>query len=312
MKSLVHGMAVLSILAAALPGASALAQDKIVLTTDREKASYMIGRDIAESVAPVKPDLDIAEFERAVTNSVEGGPPLLKAPEAKDVSLALMARVRSRAGQAEAGTEVPPIAKDKASHLVGAQVGQSLVPIKDEIVLPVLLQSVRAAFNDAPLQLSAEEVERLRKEFSQRVQLKLQERAKEQASTNQEEGKRFLAENKAVKGVFTTPSGLQYMVLRQGSGERPKPDSRVRVHYEGKLLDGTVFDSSYEREQPAEFGLKQVIAGWTEGLGLMPVGAKYRFWIPADLAYGTTGAPPKIGPNATLTFDVELLAIIEE
>lgn len=312
MKPFVHGLAVLSILAAALPGASALAQDKIMLTTDREKVSYLIGRDIADSVARVQADLDIPEFERAVTNSVEGGEPLLKSSEARDVSAALMTRVRSRAGQATAGTEVPEVDKEKVSHLVGAQVGQSLEPIRDEIELPVLLQSVRAAFNEAPLQLSREEMEKLRKDFSQRVQTKLQERAKQQAATNEEEGKRFLAENKAVKGVFSTPSGLQYMVLRQGSGERPKPDSRVRVHYEGKLLDGTVFDSSYEREQPAEFGLKQVIAGWTEGLGLMPVGAKYRFWIPSELAYGPGGASAKIGPNATLMFDVELLAIIEE
>jgi len=109
--------------------------------------------------------------------------------------------------------------------------------------------------------------------------------------------------------VLTTPSGLQYMVLREGSGPRPMASDTVRVNYEGKLLDGTVFDSSYERGEPAEFPLNRVIAGWTEGLSLMPVGAKYRFWIPSDLAYGASGSPPKIGPNATLTFDVELLGI---
>ncbi|WP_170292369.1 FKBP-type peptidyl-prolyl cis-trans isomerase, partial [Xanthomonas maliensis] len=105
--------------------------------------------------------------------------------------------------------------------------------------------------------------------------------------------------------------GLQYMVLRQGSGERPMPTNTVRVNYEGKLLDGQVFDSSYQRGQPAEFGLGQVIPGWTEGLALMPVGSKYRFWIPSNLAYGpngTQGGP--IGPDATLTFDVELLGIL--
>ena len=109
--------------------------------------------------------------------------------------------------------------------------------------------------------------------------------------------------------MFTTASGLQYMVLRQGAGLRPKPTDKVRVNYEGKLLDGKVFDSSYERGQPAEFSLTQVIAGWSEGVALMPVGGKYRFWVPADIAYGEQG-PPDIGPNATLQFDVELLDIV--
>ena len=101
------------------------------------------------------------------------------------------------------------------------------------------------------------------------------------------------------------------MVLRQGAGKRPMASDRVRVQYSGRLLDGTVFDSTYERgNKPAEFSLGQVIAGWTEGLMLMPIGAKYRFWIPGELAYGQSGSPPSIGPNATLTFDVELLDVL--
>ncbi|HVJ38548.1 MAG TPA: FKBP-type peptidyl-prolyl cis-trans isomerase, partial [Stenotrophomonas sp.] len=128
---------------------------------------------------------------------------------------------------------------------------------------------------------------------------------------NREQGNAFLAKNKTEKGVVTTASGLQYMVLRQGSGERPTPSSKVRVNYEGKLLDGHVFDSSYERGEPVEFGLNQVIKGWSEGVSLMPVGSKYRFWIPSNLAYGPDGMPQGgIGPDATLTFDVELLGIL--
>ncbi|MGE8232008.1 MAG: FKBP-type peptidyl-prolyl cis-trans isomerase, partial [Stenotrophomonas sp.] len=131
------------------------------------------------------------------------------------------------------------------------------------------------------------------------------------AGKNREEGNAFLAKNKTQPGVVTTASGLQYQVLRAGSGERPMASSRVRVNYEGKLLNGEVFDSSYQRGQPVDFGLDQVIKGWTEGVALMPVGSKYRFWIPGELAYGeagTQGGP--IGPNATLSFDVELLGIM--
>ena len=147
--------------------------------------------------------------------------------------------------------------------------------------------------------------------FMAAKQAEMQAKAAAQAGVNRAEGNAFLDKNKTVPGVVTTASGLQYQVLRPGSGERPMPTSKVRVNYEGKLLDGTVFDSSYQRGTPAEFGLDQVIKGWTEGVALMPVGSKYRFWIPGELAYGengTQGGP--IGPNATLTFDVELLTIL--
>jgi FKBP-type peptidyl-prolyl cis-trans isomerase FkpA/FKBP-type peptidyl-prolyl cis-trans isomerase FklB len=121
----------------------------------------------------------------------------------------------------------------------------------------------------------------------------------------------FLTENGKQAGVITTASGLQYQVMTAASGAKPKADAVVRVHYAGKLLDGSTFDSSYDRGEPAEFGLGQVIPGWTEGLQLMPVGSKYRLWVPSKLGYGEQGTPGgPIGPNATLVFDVELLGIL--
>ncbi|MDX8411519.1 MAG: FKBP-type peptidyl-prolyl cis-trans isomerase [Mariprofundaceae bacterium] len=122
-------------------------------------------------------------------------------------------------------------------------------------------------------------------------------------------GAEFLAANKKKSGVIETASGLQYLIIRQGDGAKPKTTDVVRVHYQGNLIDGTKFDSSYDRGQPAEFPLNQVIRGWTEGLQLMSVGSKFRFFIPPDLAYGKRGAGRLIGPNATLVFDVELLGI---
>ncbi len=134
--------------------------------------------------------------------------------------------------------------------------------------------------------------------------------AGEASKANVAEGAEFLKKNAAKAGVKSTGSGLQYEVIAEGAGRKPAAADQVRVHYVGTLIDGTVFDSSVERGEPAEFGLNQVIAGWTEGLQLMNVGSKYRFAIPADLAYGERGAGNVIGPHATLVFEVELLDII--
>ncbi len=286
-------------------------QDKNVLTTDRDKASYMVGHDIARSITPAAPDIDLAAFERALSNAFQGQPPLITEAEAQSTGEALMVRIGSRAGQAPADAPVPDVDKQKAAYLVGADVGRSLKTLKDQIDLPMLLQGVRATLSGGKLLLDETQMNAVRDTFSQKVQSETAAQSEAEAKTNRAAGEAFLAQNKQVKGVITTPSGLQYMVLRQGSGERPRATDRVRVNYEGKLLDGTVFDSSYERRETAEFGLNQVIAGWTEGLSLMPVGGKYRFWIPGDLAYGTKGTGGPIGPSATLVFDVELQGIIK-
>lgn len=132
----------------------------------------------------------------------------------------------------------------------------------------------------------------------------------ESAETNKREGEAFLAQNKAKAGVITTASGLQYEVLTEGKGEKPKATSTVRCHYEGRLINGQVFDSSFKRNQPADFPVNGVIQGWVEALQLMPVGSKWRLYIPSNLAYGEHGAGEMIGPNMTLIFDVELLEIL--
>lgn len=124
-----------------------------------------------------------------------------------------------------------------------------------------------------------------------------------------EQQEQFLAENAKREGVITTPSGLQYEILQEGTGEKPGPTTRVTVHYEGSLSNGNVFDSSYKRGQPATFGVNQVITGWTEALQMMPVGSKWRLFIPSELGYGSRGAGGSIPPNAALVFDVELLSM---
>lgn len=141
------------------------------------------------------------------------------------------------------------------------------------------------------------------------LQDKLREYLNQKTTAQMEEGKKFLEENGKRAEVITLPSGLQYEILAEGTGVKPGPASTVTVHYEGRLIDGKVFDSSYKRNQPASFGVRQVISGWTEGLQLMPQGSKWRLYIPSELGYGSRGAGGAIPPNAALIFDVELLDV---
>lgn len=144
------------------------------------------------------------------------------------------------------------------------------------------------------------------------IQTYFTEATTKEANKIKGEGEKFLSENKTKEGVITTESGLQYKVETEGTGVKPTAEDKVKVHYTGTLLDGTKFDSSVERGEPAEFGVGQVIKGWTEGLQLMPVGSKYIFWIPSELAYGERGAGQDIKPNSTLKFEVELLDIVKD
>ncbi len=145
--------------------------------------------------------------------------------------------------------------------------------------------------------------------FTAEMQTASIKKAAIEGQANEAAGAAFLAENGKKEGVKTTASGLQYKVLTSGSGKKPSATDKVEVHYEGKLLDGTIFDSSVQRGKTIEFGLNQVIKGWTEGVQLMGEGSKFRFWIPGNLAYGERGSPPNIGPNATLVFEVELFKV---
>jgi FKBP-type peptidyl-prolyl cis-trans isomerase len=199
--------------------------------------------------------------------------------------------------------------KQRNSTMIGMDIAKSLEAIKDEVDVDALAAAMKASFAGKPAKLTPAEADQLRTEFGAKMQAKMAKKAAEQGEKNLSEGQAFLAANKTKPGVRTTASGLQYMVVRQGTGPVPKPTDKVRVHYLGTLLDGTKFDSSYDRGEPAEFALNQVIPGWAEGVALMPVNSKYKFWIPSNLAYGPNGQPP-IGANATLVFEVELMGIV--
>lgn len=198
--------------------------------------------------------------------------------------------------------------KDKVSYMVGMDLGKNLVRIKDELDIKVLTQGLEASLAGGKTGMTEEEANTVKQAFMQKLQAKQVEEEKVAAEKNKSEGAAFLAKNKSKSGVKTTATGLQYEVLKQGTGPKPKATDTVKVNYLGTKVDGTKFDSSYDRNEPATFPLNGVIKGWGEALQLMPVGSKYKLVIPADQAYGEQ-APPTIGPNAVLVFEVELLSI---
>lgn len=192
---------------------------------------------------------------------------------------------------------------EKVSYALGMSLGHSLINSGVKTInVEKLMKGINDVMQGAKLDLTVEEAQIAINDYFQ----KQQEQA---AAVNIEEGKAFLAENAKRPEVTTTESGLQYEVITMGTGEKPAATDKVSVHYHGTLLDGTVFDSSVRRGQPATFGVTQVISGWVEALQLMPVGSKWKLFIPSQLAYGVHGAGEHIGPHATLIFEVELLSI---
>ena len=192
---------------------------------------------------------------------------------------------------------------DKVSYALGLGIARQLAGMgASEVNVDDFAQALKDIFAGKEPQVTDQEGQQLVNEFFQNKQAEMAAKAKEG-------GEKCLEENGKKEGVVTLPSGLQYQVLREGNGKKPKATDKVECHYEGTLIDGTKFDRSYDRGQTATFGLNQVIAGWTEGLQLMQEGAKYRFFIPYNLAYGENGAGQSIPPYAALIFDVELVAV---
>lgn len=199
----------------------------------------------------------------------------------------------------------PKSEKERFSYAVGLQIGQNMKQQGTEIDSKFLTQGLQDGLSGAPAKLTNEEMQAAVQSQHQREAAKRESLAK----TNLDAGQAFLADNKKKSGVVTRPSGLQYKVLKDGKGKQPKASDTVEVHYRGTLLNGTEFDSSYQRNQTATFPVHGVIQGWQEVLPLMKEGAKWQVWIPANLAYAERGAGRAIGPNETLTFEIELIAV---
>jgi FKBP-type peptidyl-prolyl cis-trans isomerase FklB len=200
---------------------------------------------------------------------------------------------------------------DKLSYALGLGIGQQLSQMgASDISAEDFAQAIKDVLEGNELKVSHREAQAIVQDYFQKQEQKLQAQRAEAGKAHKEAGEKYLAENAKKEGVITLPSGLQYQVLKEGNGKKPTAKDTVQCHYEGFLIDGTVFDSSIQRGEPATFPLQQVIAGWTEGLQLMQEGAKYRFFIPYRLGYGEGGAGNSIPPFAALIFDVELIQVV--
>ena len=208
---------------------------------------------------------------------------------------------------------------DTASYALGVDIAIKLKANFDDINQDLFIQGVKSGLDSTNILIDFDQIDPILRDFFQKKQIAQQEKQREDAMKKAEEdfgdvkleGEKFLEQNKDNENVVTTDSGLQYIVLEEGDGEKPAATSNVKVHYTGTLLDGTVFDSSVERGEPIDFGVNQVIPGWTEGLQLMNVGSKYKFFIPEDLAYGAQQRGEFIKPFSALVFEVELIDINE-
>ena len=200
---------------------------------------------------------------------------------------------------------------DKVSYALGIGIGHQLANMGgQELNIDDFAQAVKDVLGGKELKIKSSEAQQIVQEFFAAQEAKINKQRQEAGKMHKEAGEKYLAENAKKEGIVTLPSGLQYQVLKEGNGKKPSAKDSVKCHYEGFLIDCTVFDSSVQRGEPAVFGLQQVIAGWTEGLQLMQEGAKYRFFIPYRLAYGEGGAGGSIPPFAALIFDVELIEVM--
>ncbi len=253
--------------------------------------------------------------ETEVTKTVEKGKPVIKPATIVIIVLAialvasLLWNILGSIGSSRSEPRMLVTDKHELSYAIGMQVGRSLEQYSDDLDSDYLLMGIRHLLEGVEPMMNDKEAAAVQQKFFSKLRQKQDAQRQASSKINRSAGLKFLEQNKTKPGVLTTPSGLQYQVLTQGKGPKPVPADTVTVHYKGTLIDGTEFDSSYSRKQPATFRLDRVIPGWTEGLQLMPVGSKYKLFIPSELAYGKRGSGQKIGPDSVLVFEVELLKI---
>ena len=277
------------------------------METNIDSISYAMGAFFVKQFLSQGINVAASELGRGYGEGLSGNA-YMDEQGANNMIMKYQLAMGSRQGQAFTADDPFPVNADSFSYALGVDFAKNMEQY--EIVLnPGFMETGASEYGSENQKFDDGAIDMKLQELSMMAQEKQMAVSQEKAAGNKEEGAAFIAEKAKEDGVMSTPSGLHYKVLTPGTGNSPEPTNTVKVHYEGRLIDGQVFDSSYERGEPTEFVLNRVIPGWTEGLQLMKEGAKYQFYIPSDLAYGDMGSGRLIGPGATLVFDVELLEV---
>jgi len=252
--------------------------------------------------------LQFGNLENHKTNLIKGVLMKLTTTVAVLCSIFLFTSSHKASAEEDAAVKLET-EKDSVSYVLGTNIAKSLINIKEDIDIDMLTRGIKDQLNGKPMPISEEAAQTIMREFTANVNKKQEEQSQIAGKKNLNEGVKFLEENKKKDGIVTTESGLQYQVLKKGDGPVPTKEDKVKTHYKGTLTDGTEFDSSHKRGEPAVFPVTGVIKGWTEALQIMNVGSKYKLFVPSELAYGQRGAGQMIGPNSVLIFEIELLGI---
>jgi FKBP-type peptidyl-prolyl cis-trans isomerase len=277
------------------------------LETAQDSMSYGIGAYFAKQFKDQGIPLSAAQLAKGFGETKAGNAAVDQSQANAFIQRYTLA-MQQRQGKPFTEEDPFPLPIDSFSYAIGVDFGLSMNELEMDLKKEGVEQGCQDFQKDVFLLGEGGEEAQIQK-LSAAVQSKQMELMAQQAADNKEKGAAFLAEKAKEEGVMATESGLHYKVLKEGAGKSPAATDKVVVHYEGSLIDGTIFDSSIQRGEPAEFTLNQVIPGWTEGVQLMKPGAKYQFYIPSNLAYGDQGSPPRIGPGETLIFDVELIEV---
>lgn len=307
MKQLIFLFSILALVSACGGGGGLQGTDN--LATEMDSISYSVGRFFTGQFDDLGIDVNAQQLGQGLDDVAND-----KATISEEDGMAMMQSFQQtlmmRQGAPFTEEDPAPFSVDSISYIIGADFARNMKEFDVKLNSSAFLQGAKDHLADAESLVDDRE-----DELMQVLTLKITEKQEaEQAVVAEAEiskGEAFIAEKAAEADVMSTPSGLHYKVIKEGTGAQPVATDRVLVHYHGTLIDGTVFDSSVDRGEPIDFGLNEVIPGWTEGVSLMKVGAKYQFYIPYQLAYGLRGSPPNIPGGATLIFDVELLDIVE-